>query len=273
MQPSHVHQHLCCSPILHCLTPTTAFSTWLTFVIKKKNLSTCGKGAPTAKAPAMLKCPHRGRNDGPCPMSSSGGLAWLHPHTRRAQGTEQHQPTAPSSKEQPILPSDLPCGNPFFGDTQQGDPQFHYCISNTIYHLISPGQAQQYCQQQGFEHTRDAVFALQHCLFVVTPQSKGSSHSHPLCSTHPLENHNQKTKQNQTKTKQTNKQSKPIPGAREYQSRSTKALKIPLNTPISCLPQTAQHPQAALRPMLKVMRKAMSCNTKGKHTGETHSRQ
>lgn len=207
---------------LQCLTPTTAFYTWLTIVMKK-NLPTRGKGAPIAKAPAMLKCPHRGRNDVPCPMSSSGGLGRLHPHTRRAQGTEQHQPTAPSSKEQPILPSNLPCGNPFLRDTQQRDPQFHYCISNTIYHLISPGQAQQYCQQQGFEHTRDVVFALQRCLFVVTPQSKGCSHPHPLCSTHPLENYNQKTKQKQTKT---NKQTKPIPGAREYQSTSTKALKF-----------------------------------------------
>lgn len=110
MQPSRVHQHLCCSPILHCLTPTIPFSTWLIFAIRKGNLPTGGKRAPIskAKAPAMLKCPHRGRNDVPYPMSSPGGLWWLHPHTRRAQGTEQ-QPnnTQQQAPPYPALGSSL----------------------------------------------------------------------------------------------------------------------------------------------------------------------
>lgn len=111
-------------PILHCLTPTIPFSTWLTFAIKKGNLPTCGKQPPISKAksPAMPKHLCRGKNDVPCPMSSSGGLGWLHPHTRKAQGTEQHQPTTPSSKDHFILLSGLPYGNPFFRDTQQRDP-------------------------------------------------------------------------------------------------------------------------------------------------------
>lgn len=111
-------------PILQCLTPTIPCSTWLIFAIKRGNLPTCGKQAPISKgrAPAVLKCPHRGRNDVPSPMRSSGGLGRLHPHTRRAQGTEQHQPTTPSSKDHLILPSDLPFGNPFFGHTQQTGP-------------------------------------------------------------------------------------------------------------------------------------------------------
>lgn len=97
-KPSHVHQHLCCSPILHCLTPTISFSTWLTFAIRKRNLPTCGKRAPIpkGKAPAMLKCPHRDRNDVPCPMSSSGdwGGFILTPEEHKGQSNTSPQPPA-----------------------------------------------------------------------------------------------------------------------------------------------------------------------------------
>lgn len=172
---------------------------WLTFAIKRGNLPTGGKRAPIskAKAPAMPKYPCRGRNDVPCPLSSSGGLGWLHPHPRRAQRTEQHQPTTPNSKHHFLLLSGLPYGNPFFGDTQQRS-----LISLLKYYLLNL----KYYLPPHFTWTDTTILstaglgAHRGCsvctVYLWLPlKARAASHPHPLRSNHPLENYNLKKAQ------------------------------------------------------------------------------